>query len=182
MKIVETELKGVIVIKPDVFKDDRGYFLESYNSKRYSGYDIDVNFVQDNISKSIKNTIRGIHYQVGEFAQGKLCEVLSGKVKDVAVDLRKSSPTFGKYTSAILSEENHYQIWIPEGFGHGFSVLSDEAVFHYKCTNFYSKEHERAIYYADPDIAIDWEIQTPLVSPKDLQAKLFRDKDTEVFV
>ncbi|RPI18859.1 MAG: dTDP-4-dehydrorhamnose 3,5-epimerase [Ignavibacteriae bacterium] len=181
MNIVETELKGVLILKPDVFKDDRGYFLEAYNCKRYGEFGIPDNFVQDNISRSIKGTIRGLHYQVGEFAQGKLCEVLYGKVKDVAVDLRKSSPTFGKYTAAILSDENHHQIWIPEGFAHGFSVLSDEAIFHYKCTNFYSKEHERAIFYADPDIAIDWETDTPLVSPKDLQAKFFKDIGLDIF-
>lgn len=181
MKFEETVLKDVLIIKPDVFKDDRGYFLEAYNSRRYAEYRIPEIFVQDNISKSVKNTIRGLHYQVGEFAQGKLCEVLYGKVKDIAVDIRKNSPTFGKYTSAVLSDENHYQIWIPAGFAHGFSVISDEAIFHYKCSNFYSKEHERSIFYADPDLAIDWEVEVPLVSSKDLQAKMFKDEDVEVF-
>lgn len=181
MKIEETELKGVIILKPDVFNDDRGYFFEAYNCTRYTDYGIPETFVQDNISKSVKNTIRGLHYQVGEFAQGKLCEVIYGKVKDVAVDIRKSSPTFGKHTYAILSDENHHQIWIPPGFAHGFCVLSDEAIFHYKCSNYYSKEHERAIYYADSYLAIDWETETPLVSSKDLQAKKFRDKSTDFF-
>jgi dTDP-4-dehydrorhamnose 3,5-epimerase len=122
-----------------------------------------------------------LHYQVGAFAQGKLCEVLYGNVLDVAVDLRKDSLTYGKYTSAELSEDNHIQIWIPVGFAHGFSVLSDEAIFHYKCTNFYSKEHERALYYADPDIAIDWKVSKPLVSEKEMKAKRFKNIGEDVF-
>jgi len=181
MKTEETELKGVIIITPDAYGDSRGYFLETFNEKRYWDIGIQNIFVQDNISKSAKNTIRGLHYQIGEFAQGKLCEVLYGKVLDVAVDIRKNSPTFGKYTSAELSEENHRQIWIPLGFAHGFSVLSDEAIFHYKCSQFYSKEHERALYYADPDLAIDWKVKNPLVSEKDKKAKRFKDIGDDVF-
>jgi dTDP-4-dehydrorhamnose 3,5-epimerase len=181
MIVEETKLKGVLILKPAIFTDSRGYFFEAYNSKRYLQYGIPENFVQDNISSSVKNTIRGLHYQVGEFAQGKLCEVLSGRVKDVAVDIRKDSPTFGLHTSAILSDENHHQIWIPEGFAHGFSVLSETAVFHYKCTNFYSSKHERAIYFADPDLEINWETDVPMVSQKDMQAKQFKDIDVEIF-
>jgi dTDP-4-dehydrorhamnose 3,5-epimerase len=181
MKMEETKLKGVIVITPDSFGDSRGYFLETFNEKRYWEAGIQNIFVQDNISKSVKDTIRGLHYQIGEFAQGKLCEVLFGKVLDVAVDIRRGSPTFGKYTSAELSEENHRQIWIPAGFAHGFSVLSDEAIFHYKCSQFYSKEYERALYYADPDLAIDWGIKNPIVSEKDKKAKRFRDIGDDVF-
>jgi dTDP-4-dehydrorhamnose 3,5-epimerase len=181
MKVEETKLKGVILITPDSYGDSRGYFLETFNEKRYWEIGIQNIFVQDNISKSKKNTIRGLHYQIGEFAQGKLCEVVFGKVIDVAVDLRKGSPTFGKYTAAELSEENHRQIWIPPGFAHGFSVLSDEAIFHYKCSQFYSKEHERALYYADPDLAIDWAIKTPVVSEKDKKAKRFKDIGNDVF-
>lgn len=181
MKIEETKLKGVIIITPDSYGDPRGYFLETFNEKRYWEAGIQNIFVQDNISKSVMDTIRGLHYQVGEFAQGKLCEVLYGKVIDVAVDLRKDSPTYGKYTAAELSEENHRQIWIPPGFAHGFSVLSDEAIFHYKCSQFYSKEHERALYYADPDLAIDWKVKNPLVSDKDKKAKRFKDIGNDLF-
>jgi dTDP-4-dehydrorhamnose 3,5-epimerase len=181
MKTEETKLKGVIIITPDSYGDSRGYFLETFNEKRYWEIGIQNIFVQDNISKSIKDTIRGLHYQIGEFAQGKLCEVIHGKVLDVAVDLRKASPTFGKYTAAELSEENHRQIWIPPGFAHGFSVLSDEAIFHYKCSQFYSKEHERALYYADPDLGIDWKVKNPIVSEKDKKAKRFRDIGGDVF-
>lgn len=182
MIVEKTPLEGVLIIKPDVYNDGRGFFMEAYNSKRYSEYNIPDNFVQDNISKSVYRTIRGLHYQIGEFAQGKLCEVLSGRVLDVAVDLRRGSPTFGTYTSAELSGENHHQIWIPEGFAHGFSVLSDEAIFHYKCTHFYSKEHERAINYSDPDLSIDWKITEPLVSDKDIKAKFFKESgDKDLF-
>jgi dTDP-4-dehydrorhamnose 3,5-epimerase len=181
VKTEETSLKGVLIITPDSFGDSRGYFLETFNEKRYWESGIQNIFVQDNISKSVKNTIRGLHYQIGEFAQGKLCEVLYGKVLDFAVDLRKDSPTFGKYTSAELSEENHRQIWIPAGFAHGFSVLSDEAIFHYKCSQFYSKEHERSLYYADTDLAIDWGIKDPIVSEKDKKAKRFKDIGNDVF-
>jgi dTDP-4-dehydrorhamnose 3,5-epimerase len=177
----ETELKGVIIIKPVTFKDDRGYFFESFKKKIYAEHGITGDFVQDNISKSIKGAIRGLHYQVGEYAQGKLCQVMQGKVLDAAVDIRFGSPTFGKYAIAELSEENHYQLWIPPGFAHGFSVLSDEAVFHYKCTQYYSKEHERSINYSDPQLAIDWKVSPQLVSPKDMEAKFFKDieKDFE---
>ena len=181
MKTEETELKGVIIITPDAYGDSRGYFLETFNEKRYWDIGIQNIFVQDNISKSVKGTVRGLHYQIGEFAQGKLCEVLHGKVLDVAVDIRRNSPTFGKYTAAELSEENHRQIWIPPGFAHGFSVLSDEAIFHYKCSQFYSKEHERALYYADPDLAINWKVKNPLVSDKDKKAKRFKDIGDDVF-
>lgn len=181
MKAEETELKGVFVLTPDSYSDSRGYFLESFNEKRYWEMGIQNIFVQDNISKSKRGTIRGLHYQIGEYAQGKLCEVLFGKVIDVAVDLRKGSPTFGKYTSAELSEENHKQIWIPAGFAHGFSVLSDEAIFHYKCSNYYSKEHERSLFYADPDIGIDWKITNPIVSEKDKKAPRFKNIGKDVF-
>ncbi len=132
-------------------------------------------FVQDNISKSRKGTVRGLHYQVGENAQGKLCQVIEGEVLDVAVDIRFGSPTFGKHFSLILNSENKLQLWIPPGFAHGFSVLSDEAIFSYKCTNYYSKAHERTIIYNDPDLKIDWKVESPIVSEKDLQASKFKD-------
>ena len=181
MKIEKTELEGVLKIIPDIFQDDRGYFFESFNEKKYWEHRIPNDFVQDNISKSKKYTIRGLHYQVGSFAQGKLCEVLFGTVLDVAVDLRKNSPTFGKYASAILSEDNHQQLWIPIGFAHGFSVLSDEAVFHYKCSRFYSKEHERSLFYADTDLNIDWGNPNPILSEKDLSAPKFKDIGENLF-
>ena len=179
METEKTNVQGLLLIKPKVFSDSRGYFFESFNEQIYEDLGLNLNFVQDNISKSIKSTIRGLHYQIGKKAQGKLCQVISGRVLDVAVDIRFGSPTFGKYYAAELSEENHLQLWIPPGFAHGFSVLSDEAIFSYKCTQFYSKEHERAIIYNDPDLNIDWLIETPIVSEKDLQAKMFKEIDKD---
>lgn len=175
MKIQETKLKDVLIITPKAFSDDRGYFLESFRKKVFEERGLTFNFVQDNISRSKKNTVRGLHYQVGKFAQGKLCQVVYGRVLDVAVDIRFGSPTFGKYVATELSEENHEQLWIPPGFAHGFSVLSDIAIFHYKCTNYYDKASERAIRFNDKDLNIDWNITEPLVSPKDLEAKLFSE-------
>jgi dTDP-4-dehydrorhamnose 3,5-epimerase len=133
------------------------------------------NFVQDNISRSKKGTVRGLHYQIPPKAQGKLCHVLEGKVLDVVVDLRFGSQTFGKHFSQILDSENKTQIWIPSGFAHGFSVLSDETIFFYKCTELYSKGHERSILFNDPELNIDWKVDNPLVSEKDLKASLFKD-------
>lgn len=175
MKFIETDIKGLLIIEPDVFPDSRGFFFESYSKKKYSERGLNFDFVQDNISKSTKGTIRGLHYQIGENAQGKLCQVISGKVYDVAVDIRFGSPTFGKYCSVELSGENHRQYWLPPGFAHGFCVLSDEAIFMYKCTNLYSKNDERAILFNDPDIGIDWKVETPIVSDKDLLATKFKD-------
>lgn len=174
LELVKTELEGLLIIKPKVFGDERGYFFESYNKDNYRNAGIDLYFVQDNISKSIKGTIRGLHYQVGDKAQGKLCKVVYGRVLDVAVDIRFGSPTFGKYFSSELSEENHTQLWIPPGFAHGFSVLSEEAIFSYKCTALYSKEHERAIIFNDPDLNIDWKVDNPIVSGKDFKAQFFK--------
>lgn len=173
MKIIETGLPGLHLIEPLVFKDNRGYFFESFNEARFLENNINCSFVQDNISKSVKHTIRGLHYQVGAFAQGKLCQVIQGEIIDVAVDIRFGSPTFGKYYSAILNEDNHKQLWLPPGFAHGFSVLSDTAIISYKCTKLYSKPHERAILYNDTDLCIDWKLSQPIVSEKDLQAKPF---------
>ncbi len=181
MKVEKTFIKDILIIEPDVFGDDRGYFYESFSTKKYKSYGIDLNFVQDNISRSKYGTLRGLHYQAGEKAQGKLCQVIKGSVLDVAVDIRFNSPTFGKYFSVELSEENHLQLWIPKGFAHGFSVLSDEAVFHYKCTDFYSKPDERAIIYNDPDLNIDWRVGKPIVSEKDKQAKPFKEIEKDFF-
>jgi len=175
LKVTKTEIPGLLVIQPDVFSDSRGFFFESYSKKKYNEFGIQGEFVQDNISSSKKNTVRGLHYQVGEKAQGKLCQVIEGEVLDVAVDVRFNSPTFGKHFSLILSSETKVQLWIPIGFAHGFSVLSDEALFSYKCTNYYSKTDERAILFNDPDLNIDWRVEEPIVSDKDLTAAKFKE-------
>ncbi|MBL8007957.1 MAG: dTDP-4-dehydrorhamnose 3,5-epimerase [Ignavibacteria bacterium] len=175
MKIETTELEGVLVIIPDFFSDERGYFFESYNRKKFEDHGLNMNFVQDNISKSGKGTIRGLHYQTGENAQGKLCQVISGSVLDVAVDIRFGSPSFGKHFAVELNMENHRQVWIPPGFAHGFSVLSDEAVFLYKCTALYSKADERSIFYKDSDLNIDWKVKNEIVSEKDMLSIKFSD-------
>lgn len=175
MKVIKTEIEGLLIIEPAVFPDDRGYFFESYASKRYNEAGINYNFVQDNISKSSKNTLRGLHYQIGEFAQGKLCQVLVGKVLDIAVDIRFNSLSFGKYFALELSDENKKQFFIPPGFAHGFSVLSETAIFSYKCTAPYNKESERCIIYNDEDLNINWQISNPIVSAKDVLGKKFKD-------
>ncbi|HVO74872.1 MAG TPA: dTDP-4-dehydrorhamnose 3,5-epimerase [Ignavibacteriaceae bacterium] len=175
MEIIKTDLNGVLLIKPKVYSDARGYFLESYKADVFNLNGIKTNLVQDNISKSVKGTIRGLHYQVGKKVQAKLCQVIYGRVLDVAVDIRFNSPTFGKHFSLELSDQNHFQVWIPAGFAHGFSVLSEEAIFYYKCSNYYSKEDERSIRFNDPELGIDWKVDNPLISEKDLQSKLFRE-------
>lgn len=167
----ETKLKGCFIIEPKVYDDDRGYFFESYNKENFNdGIGSTVNFVQDNQSFSSKGVIRAIHYQVGEYAQAKLVRVLSGIVIDVAVDLRKNSLTFGQHVAVELSANNKKQLFIPRGFGHGFSVVSETAEFFYKCDNFYSKKAEGGIVYNDQTLAIDWNIaaEEVRVSDKDL--------------
>ncbi len=171
----KTFIDGLIVVKPDIFYDERGYFFEAFNIEKFANGGIDKPFVQDNISKSVKGTVRGLHYQVGQYAQGKLCSVVMGKVLDVAVDIRFGSPTFGKYFEVELNEETKNQLWIPPGFAHGFSVLSDSAVFSYKCSSLYNKQSERAILFNDSSLNIDWKVEKPIVSEKDLQAKLFKE-------
>ncbi len=175
MKVTKTDISGLLIIQPNVFNDDRGYFFESFSQKKYKELGVSDEFVQDNISKSKIATIRGLHYQVGDYIQGKLCQVIEGEVLDVAVDIRFNSPTFGKHFSLILNSELKNQLWIPVGFAHGFSVLSDEAIFSYKCTNYYSKVDERAILFNDPDLKIDWKVKQPIVSEKDLKASKFKD-------
>jgi len=170
LTITKTEIEGLLVIQPEIFKDDRGFFFESFSKQRYQELGITDEFVQDNFSKSKKGTVRGLHYQVGDKAQGKLCQVIEGEVLDVSVDIRFNSPTFGKYFSQVLNSRNKLQLWIPPGIAHGFSVLSDEAIFSYKCTNYYSKEHERVILFNDPDLKIDWKVDIPIASDKDLIA------------
>jgi dTDP-4-dehydrorhamnose 3,5-epimerase len=179
MEIIKAPIEGILIVKPDVFSDDRGYFFESFNQQKFLEHDLEVNFLQDNVSKSRKGTVRGLHYQIGQKAQGKLCHVLYGKVLDVAVDLRVNSPTFGKYFSTELSEENHLQLWIPAGFAHGFSVQSDEVIFKYKCTNYYCKENERTILFNDPQLNINWNVDDPVISPKDFNGRSFEESRNE---
>ncbi|UCH65767.1 MAG: dTDP-4-dehydrorhamnose 3,5-epimerase [Ignavibacterium sp.] len=179
MKIKKADIEGILIIEPDVFGDSRGSFFESYNKREFEKHGLDVEFVQDNISRSAKGTIRGLHYQVGDKAQGKLCQVLKGKILDAAVDIRFDSPTFGKCFALEFSDNDKIQLWIPPGFAHGFSVLSNEVIFSYKCTNYYSKADERAILYNDPDLDIDWKVTQPIVSEKDLKAKLFKEIEND---
>ena len=169
MKVTKTEIDGVFIIEPQVFEDERGCFFESYNKEKLKEQGIDYDFIQDNQSKSKYGTIRGIHFQKGEYAQAKLVRVLEGTVLDVAVDLRKDSPTFGKHVAVELSAENRRQLMIPRGFGHGFSVLSETAVFAYKCDNVYNKASEGGLRYNDPKLGIDWKIDTDkaILSDKD---------------
>ena len=158
MKFTETKIPGVILIDPTVFEDARGYFYESYNAALFAQHGIDAVFVQDNQSQSTRGVIRGLHCQLGEHAQAKLVRVLEGKVLDVAVDVRKDSPTYGQYVAVELSAENRRQLFIPRGFLHGFSVLSERATFAYKCDNLYCKAAECGVRYDDPDLNIDWQI------------------------
>lgn len=156
MNIKETNIKGLLIIEPKIFKDERGYFFESYSARDFNKILGDINFVQDNESKSSYGVLRGLHFQKGEYAQSKLVRVVKGKVLDVAVDIRRNSKTFGQHHSIILSEENHFQFFIPKGFAHGFAVLSDEAIFQYKCDAFYSMGNEGAIIWNDKTLNIDW--------------------------
>jgi len=175
MQIIKTELEGLLIIKPDVFEDERGYFFESYNREKFKKAGIDLKFVQDNESKSKKGVVRGLHLQSPPFEQGKLVRVMRGSVLDVAVDIRKNSPTFGKWASIELSGKNKWMYWIPPGFAHGFATLEDETIFFYKCTNVYNKDAERCFLWNDPDINIDWGISNPVVSQRDNLAQRFRD-------
>jgi dTDP-4-dehydrorhamnose 3,5-epimerase len=182
MKVTETFLKGCFIIEPQFFSDERGYFYESYNAEKFNtALGIKVHFVQDNQSFSTKGVIRAIHYQTGEHAQAKLVRVLSGRVLDVAVDLRKGSPTFGKHFSIELSSENKKQLFIPRGFGHGFSVLSETAEFFYKCDNYYNKKSEDGIIYNDTTLNIDWKLSEEeiMVSEKDKELSSFKNKYDE---
>jgi dTDP-4-dehydrorhamnose 3,5-epimerase len=171
MPFKTTGIPGLLIFEPAVFKDDRGYFFESYNEETFRRQGVDIRFVQDNQSFSRYGVIRGLHYQLEPHAQAKLVRVLQGRVLDVAVDIRKDSPTFGKYVGIELSEENKLQFLIPAGFAHGFSVLSETAVLAYKCNALYSKESEGGIRFDAPELGIDWQIPTDkaIVSPKDLE-------------
>lgn len=178
MKVLETEIPGVLLIEPRVFGDERGFFFESFNLRRWREQTgLDTEFVQENHSRSVQGVLRGIHYQIQQ-AQGKLVRVISGEVFDVAVDLRRSSPTFGRWTGVHLSADNKRQFWVPEGFGHGFVVLSPAAEFLYLASDYYALKHERAIIWNDPDLAIDWPYEgEKLLSAKDEAAPRFRDAE-----
>ena len=158
MEVIKTNIEGVVIIEPRIFKDDRGYFFESFSQREFEEKVCKTTFVQDNESKSSYGVLRGLHFQKPPFAQSKLVRVIKGAVLDVAVDIRKGSPTFGQYVSVELTGENHRQFFIPRGFAHGFSVLSEEVIFQYKCDNFYSPQSEGAIAWNDPDLNIDWKI------------------------
>lgn len=179
MEIIKTTIDGVVIIEPCIYSDSRGYFFESFNQKEFEEKVCKTTFVQDNESKSSYGVIRGLHFQRPPFAQSKLVRVVKGTVLDVAVDIRKGSPTFGQHVAVELTEENHRQFFIPKGFAHGFSVLSEEVIFQYKCDNFYSPQCEGAIAWDDPDLGIDWKITVDniILSEKDKQHNRLKDTD-----
>lgn len=174
MKIVQTSLPGAVVIEPQVFGDARGFFYESYNKAKYIAAGITSEFVQSNVSRSSKGVLRGLHYQWPN-PQGKLVSVLEGEVYDVAVDIRRGSPTFGQWAGVMLTSENHRHFWIPEGFAHGFCVLSEYATFTYQCTALYDAKADASVRWDDPSLGIDWPISDPQLSEKDLKAPLLAD-------
>jgi dTDP-4-dehydrorhamnose 3,5-epimerase len=179
MEVIKTDIEGVVIIEPRIFRDERGYFYESFSQREFEEKVCRTTFVQDNQSKSSYGVLRGLHFQKPPYAQSKLVRCIKGTVLDVAVDIRKGSPTFGKYVAVELSEDNHRQFFIPRGFAHGFAVLSDEAVFQYKCDNFYNKESEGAVAWDDPELCIDWKVPADkvLLSEKDRQNKCIADAD-----
>jgi len=177
MNIIETSLSGVTIIEPDVFGDARGYFMETWHKDKFSSMGIDFNFVQDNQSYSAKNTLRGLHYQIKNI-QGKLVRVVSGEIFDVAVDIRRTSPCFGKWTGQLLSSDNKKMLWVPPGFAHGLLVVSETAEVLYKCTDFYAPEHERSLAWNDKNVEIDWPLDEgvlPTLSEKDRQGKTLNE-------
>ena len=179
MKVIKTAIEDVVIIEPDVFGDARGYFFESYSQKKFNEQVREVKFVQDNESKSKYGVLRGLHFQKGKDVQSKLVRVVKGRVLDVAVDIRKGSSTFGKYVAVELTEDNHRQLFVPRGFAHGFSVLSEEAIFQYKCDNLYAPQAEGAIAWNDPEIGIDWGLpaEDVLLSAKDAAHPLLKDSE-----
>tara|TARA_B100001173_G_C15872773_1_gene498019 strand:- start:1 stop:543 length:543 start_codon:yes stop_codon:yes gene_type:complete len=173
MKIIKTPIDGLLVLQPNIFEDQRGYFLESWNKQRFKDMGLDLDFAQDNQSLSKKGVLRGLHFQNPPFSQGKLVRVIKGSVLDVALDIRKESSTYGKHFSIELSEENNTILWLPPGFAHGFVALVDDTIFSYKCTNVYNKESEKSLLWCDDDLKIDWRIKSPIVSEKDKMAPHF---------
>jgi len=178
MEVVKTSINDLVIIKPTVFEDHRGYFFESYNKEVFLRHGIDQNFVQDNESMSAKGVLRGLHFQKPPFTQGKLVRVMRGSVLDVAVDIRKNSPTYGQWASVVLSQENKWMYWVPPGFAHGFVTLEDHTIFFYKCTNVYNKESEGSISWNDLDLNIDWKITNPVLAEKDKKAPAFKGFDS----
>ncbi|NIT57013.1 MAG: dTDP-4-dehydrorhamnose 3,5-epimerase [Aliifodinibius sp.] len=178
MEIEETNIPDVLLLKPEVYRDERGFFLETYREEYLKEKNIDVHFVQDNLSKSQKNTVRGLHYQI-ERQQDKLLMVMEGAILDVAVDLRQDSPTFGEHTAMELSAENKHQMFIPKGFAHGFSVLSDSALVYYKCSDYYYPDGERGLLWDDPELDIDWKVTDPIISEKDRYQPRLQEITTE---
>ena len=174
MNVISTSLSDVYILEPKVFEDHRGFFMETYHYERFGKSGIDRMFVQDNLSYSVKNTLRGLHYQL-HHPQAKLVQVITGKIYDVAVDIRQGSPSFGKWTGATLSAQNHHQMFIPEGFAHGFCVLSKTAHVLYKCTDVYHPDDERGILWSDPEIGIEWPVNNPILSERDRQYSPLKD-------
>lgn len=179
MEVIKTAIDGVVIIEPRLFKDDRGYFFESFSERDFNTQVRTVKFVQDNESKSCYGVLRGLHFQKPPFAQSKLVRVIKGAVLDVAVDIRKGSPTFGKHVAVELTEDNHRQFFIPRGFAHGFSVLTPEVIFQYKCDNFYASQSEGALAWDDPDLDIDWKIPSDKVVLSEKDKHHSRLKDAE---
>lgn len=179
MKIIETEIQDLLIIEPTIFEDERGYFFESWNKSFFETNNINVNFVQDNQSFSKKNVIRGLHFQNPPFEQGKLVRVIKGSVLDVAVDIRKTSSTYGKYVSIELNENNKKMFWIPPGFAHGFATLEDDTIFSYKCSGIYNKESEGSLMWNDPVLNIDWTIKNEIISNKDQNSQSFDNFKTK---
>lgn len=179
MEVIKTDIDGVVIIEPRIFRDDRGYFFESFSQRDFQEKVCNTVFVQDNESKSSYGVLRGLHFQKTPYAQSKLVRVIKGAVLDVAVDIRKGSPTFGQHVAVELTEDNHRQFFIPRGFAHGFSVLTDEVIFQYKCDNFYAPQSEGALAWDDPDLGIDWRIPTDkvLLSEKDCHLSRLRDAE-----
>lgn len=174
MEVIETKIKGLLIIKPKVFADERGYFFESYNETTFKQKGINANFVQDNQSLSNTGVLRGLHFQAPPYDQGKLVRVINGAVLDIAVDIRKNSPTYGEHVSIELNEENKTMFYIPSGFAHGFLTLRDGTIFSYKCTNIYNKESEGTVLWNDTDLNINWNISNPILSEKDLTGTPFK--------
>lgn len=174
MDVIQTEIEGVLIFEPKVHGDQRGFFMETWSQDRYKDAGLDVTFVQDNVSSSSQGVVRGLHYQYPQ-SQGKLIQVLLGEVLDVAVDIRVGSPTFGKAVTTLLSEENHRQFYVPKGFAHGFCVLSETALFSYKCTDFYNANTEGGVLWNDPDLGIEWPVAEPVLSEKDTSLPRLKD-------
>lgn len=178
MKVSAGKLNGILIIEPKVFGDSRGFFLESYNAAKFAEIGIDLNFVQDNHSRSGQGVVRGLHYQINP-GQDKLVRVIKGEVLDVVVDIRRNSPTFGQWESFVLSEDNKKQIFVPKGFAHGFCVLSEIADFSYKCSEYYSPEDERGIIWNDPEVGVEWPVKDPVLSDRDLKLPLLKDTEPD---